>query len=187
MQQIWDAITEGLSNIITAIKEKCEEIWERIKEFAEKLKEGASQLFETIIEKIKSFGSKFWEAGKALFTKLWDGIKEVWNQLKAWVDEHFGWLIEKISNVVGKARDALGSIGDFINGSHATGLSYVPFNGYVAQLHEGERVLTKQENREYSQGKSGGNGDTYNIYSYEKLDEYNIRRELMKMKRQLEL
>ena len=29
-----------------------------------------------------------------------------------------------------------------INGSHANGLDYVPFDGYVAQLHRGERVQT---------------------------------------------
>lgn len=29
-----------------------------------------------------------------------------------------------------------------INGSHADGLDYVPFDGYVAQLHRGERVQT---------------------------------------------
>jgi phage-related minor tail protein len=29
-----------------------------------------------------------------------------------------------------------------INGSHANGLDYVPFDGYVAQLHKGERVQT---------------------------------------------
>ena len=29
-----------------------------------------------------------------------------------------------------------------INGSHASGLDYVPFDGYVAQLHRGERVQT---------------------------------------------
>lgn len=29
-----------------------------------------------------------------------------------------------------------------INGSHASGLDYVPFDGYVAQLHKGERVQT---------------------------------------------
>lgn len=37
-----------------------------------------------------------------------------------------------------------------MHGSHAAGLSYVPFDGYRAQLHKGERVLTAQENREYS-------------------------------------
>lgn len=34
----------------------------------------------------------------------------------------------------------------------ATGLAYVPHDGYAAILHEGERVMTKQENQ------SGGNG-----------------------------
>lgn len=32
-----------------------------------------------------------------------------------------------------------------INGSHASGLDYVPFDGYVAELHQGEAVLTSSE------------------------------------------
>jgi hypothetical protein len=32
-----------------------------------------------------------------------------------------------------------------VNGSHATGLDYVPFDGYVAELHKGERVQTAKE------------------------------------------
>lgn len=37
-----------------------------------------------------------------------------------------------------------------INGSHKAGLPYVPFDGYTAQLHEGERVLTAAENKAYA-------------------------------------
>lgn len=45
-----------------------------------------------------------------------------------------------------------------LDGSHAGGLSYVPWDGYVAELHRGERVLTAAENKQYS-------GTTYgNIY-----------------------
>ena len=40
-----------------------------------------------------------------------------------------------------------------VDGSHRNGLSYVPRDNYVARLHEGERVLTKGENKEYSKGK----------------------------------
>ena len=32
-----------------------------------------------------------------------------------------------------------------INGSHAGGLDYVPYDGYVAELHQGEAVLTSGE------------------------------------------
>lgn len=37
-----------------------------------------------------------------------------------------------------------------INGSHAAGLANVPYDGYVAELHKDERVLTAAQNRDYS-------------------------------------
>ena len=36
--------------------------------------------------------------------------------------------------------------------NHADGLTYVPYNGYPARLHEGERVLTASEARGYGKG-----------------------------------
>ncbi|WP_342530790.1 phage tail tape measure protein [Lysinibacillus sp. FSL R5-0849] len=41
--------------------------------------------------------------------------------------------------------------------SHYSGLDSVPYDGYAARLHKGERVLTARENRDYSEG-GGGNG-----------------------------
>lgn len=37
-----------------------------------------------------------------------------------------------------------------LHGSHADGLDYVPFDGYRAELHRGERVLTASENAQMS-------------------------------------
>jgi hypothetical protein len=34
-----------------------------------------------------------------------------------------------------------------VDGSHAGGLENVPYDGYIAELHKGERVLTAEENR----------------------------------------
>ena len=35
------------------------------------------------------------------------------------------------------------------DGSHAGGLDYVPYDGYIAEVHKGERILTATEAREY--------------------------------------
>ena len=43
---------------------------------------------------------------------------------------------------------------------YATGLDYVPHDNYVARLHEGEAVLTKQEARRWRRGEFDVEGDS---------------------------
>ncbi|MDC0763495.1 phage tail tape measure protein [Brevibacillus sp. AG] len=43
-----------------------------------------------------------------------------------------------------------------INGSHYSGLSYVPFDGYLAQLHRGEMVLNKPQADAFRGNTNGG-------------------------------
>lgn len=59
-------------------------------------------------------------------------MPDLWSGTKKWASDFFGFdpLVEN----QGRLR-----------GSHRAGLSYVPYDGYVAELHQGERVLTKQE------------------------------------------
>ncbi len=40
--------------------------------------------------------------------------------------------------------------------SHAYGLKYVPYDGYPAVLHQGERVLTAEEARQKNRPEAGG-------------------------------
>lgn len=43
----------------------------------------------------------------------------------------------------------------YLHGSHASGLANVPFDGYRAELHKGERVLTAQDNEIFNNLLSG--------------------------------
>jgi len=46
---------------------------------------------------------------------------------------------------IASVRQDMINAGILINGSHASGLDYVPFDGYRAELHKGERVQTASE------------------------------------------
>ena len=50
-----------------------------------------------------------------------------------------------------------------LNGSHETGLPRVPFDGYIAMLHEDEAVLNKREANEWRKGKNGNGGQVVNV------------------------
>ena len=85
-----------------------------------------------------------------------------------------GWSFSSVSDLL-KRR---------VNGSHANGLDYVPFDGYVAELHQGEAVLTSGEasflrsamaagrtlggnrrnSRAVSDSDTGGSGGTPKVY-----------------------
>ena len=51
--------------------------------------------------------------------------------------------------------DSGGNIELHLDGSNAKGLDYVPFDGYLSELHEGEGILTAEENRIWQRFKAG--------------------------------
>jgi len=55
-------------------------------------------------------------------------------------------LIDRITSA-GSAGAMLETAKAMISGSHRNGLSYVPYDGYIAELHKGERVMTADEAR----------------------------------------
>jgi hypothetical protein len=108
------------------------------------LPEILAKIPEIIVEIWNAFQANadvFLEIGRSIVVGIWEGIKALWGSLV----ENFGALFSGLGGNV-----SVGTSGARINGSHADGLAYVPFDGYVAQLHEGERVLTKKEAREYN-------------------------------------
>nr|WP_276563152.1 phage tail tape measure protein [Lysinibacillus xylanilyticus] len=71
------------------------------------------------------------------------------------------WITNGISAGVDFVGNLIGAGGDKKGGnpkSNYHGLSNVPYDGYSARLHKGERVMTARENRDYSEGNGGGTG-----------------------------
>lgn len=111
-----------------------------------------------------------WDTLKERAGLLWEKVKEVFGGI-------YDWGMEKIQPVVGffqglsdkfnsfkdtimsfkppewvmKIGGAIGSaaskVGNFIAGSHATGLDRVPYDGYVAELHKDEMVVPATQSR----------------------------------------
>ena len=53
--------------------------------------------------------------------------------------------------------------GSSVNGSHADGLDYVPYDGYIAELHRGEMILTRQQAENVRSGRGSAAGGGVNV------------------------
>lgn len=104
-----------------------------------------------------------------LIDNLPELLRAAWDLCVALVDAiiHYDWLSVG-KNIFNSIKGAIanfftgggGGGGSGYDGSHADGLDYVPFDGYRAILHKGERVLTREENEAY---KNGGVSVTLSI------------------------
>lgn len=147
-------------------------------------------ILSKIPAKVGQLGSQLRSIGAAAFNALWDGIKSVGNSILGWVSgfassikSFISGIVEGFNNVVGSANSAKSAAAS-VKGRHANGLDYVPYNGYIAELHKGERVLTAQENKEYNEGRRGQGGDTFNFYNT-KPEPYEYARQMKRARKEL--
>lgn len=111
---------------------------------------------------------KNWDTVKAKAGELWDKVQTVFGSIYNWgatkiqaVAGFFSNLKNKfiqfknaitnfkppewVSKIGGAISSGISKVKGLIDGSHATGLARVPFDGYRAELHKGEAVLTAQQ------------------------------------------
>lgn len=155
----WESVSAAFSNIAT---------W-----FEENVIAPVRDLFTGLWEGLKSAVTGFWDFIVSIFTNVgaWfeaNVINPILSMIPDWLKNFFGIGSKDISvNVNGNGRNNT-------DGKHAMGLSYVPFDGYIAELHKGERVLTASENRVYNNtnnnsgrtvptGNSSNSGNIFNI------------------------
>lgn len=198
---VWETIKTLFSNFLNLIVDTLINIGVRLLSAAKtafnKVKEGFQNVWDAIktwfseavndpVNTIKGIGTALFNAGKSIFTSLWDGMKSIWESITSWVSNAVNWLSEKVQ--FWKSESAKMSTGGSgttvtVSGSYASGLDYVP-SDRIVKVHEGEAILTKQEN---ANRNSGSGGDTYNFYSPVALTPTKAAQEFKRAKQELAL
>lgn len=195
---VWDAIgsllTLALDLILNAFVVIIPSLFMAATNAWNSIKDAFSQVWDAIMSwfngaindpvgTVEGIAGDLFNAGASIFNSLWEGLKSIWEGITSWVEDCVSWISEKVQFWRDQSNKVAQSSGSS-NGSHASGLDYVPFDGYRATLHQGERVLTQEENKRYNNGYRSG-GDTFNFYSPEAIDAVTAAREFKKVQRQL--
>lgn len=167
IQLIWNAVTGYFQNIFNTISNifsfiealfrgDFQAAWDAIVDIFT----GWGEYFQGLFDKIGEIFSDIWDTFKKIgsdaIEALKDGINAVWDGLVSWFNGIWDGLFgNRTANVtvnthenrtVSTSYQSSGGAGRrSVNGSHRSGLDYVPFDGYIAELHKGEMVLTSQQ------------------------------------------
>lgn len=148
---IGNAMLEAGKGIFTKLWEGAKSIWQSITGWLNQVKQDP-------VKTITGIGSSMFNAGKSIFNQLWEGIKNIWSSIESWVSDKVSWITDKVT-FWNKSNDSMKK-----NGSHAGGINDIPYDGYIAELHKGERVLTASENNALkAQDTSSDMGTQINI------------------------
>ncbi|ALQ36202.1 hypothetical protein [Fusobacterium hwasookii] len=127
------------------------------------LKDKVVDVFFNLIDKLKEVWETMKSTAASAFDFILDYVAKIWESIKGF----FSGLGEKIKSLPGISwffsdSEKKNTNSPMIDGTHKTGLNYVPFDGYIAELHKGERVLTAEENNAYSSSETNEFSNTSN-------------------------
>lgn len=132
-------------------------------------------IYSEIIGKFDGGGIDMASKGRSIMDGLWSGLRETWNSISSWLSGVASSISGFFSRISSKSASLFAkgaSVGLKVSKMrYASGLDYVPRTMEVV-VHEGERILTKAENKQY--GTNSGvsvyvNANVSNDYDVERL------------------
>ena len=154
-------VIENLPEIASAAWQIITKLAGSLDDYLYKLGEWGEDAIDKIYTSIQEAWGKLVDAGSEIIGKIRSGLESEWENLKTWFsdawDSVFGNLVANVTVVGGETIIRP-------NSRNAGGMDYVPFNGYLSELHRGEMVLTAGEAEDYRRGNRGGYGNTFNLY-----------------------
>ena len=140
----WDLIKAKFSELGSYLYSKILDIVN----FFVSLKDKTIDIFLKLVEILKGVWDTIKSTASAAFDFILDYVNQIWEKIKGFFS-NLGSKIKSLPGIRVFFKEEKDGEKDNIDGSHRLGLSYVPRDGYIAELHEGERVLTKEENSNY--------------------------------------
>lgn len=141
---IVSGLIDAMPKLIAAAGELVAGLVKSIISHAPEIFSAGIKLVVKYVEGVVNNYSEVFKAGAKLVDSIIDGIASAWGKLKDWFSGLWNGLFGGLSANVSVNGSAKGAVAG-VNGSHASGLDYVPFDGYIAELHKGEMVVPKRE------------------------------------------
>lgn len=136
-------ILDFFKPFIDSIKEMFSAVWDLLKAIFGFSQDEAVDFFQML--------QRFIQANIMLFQRMGEVIRKIFDALPDWLKDFIksGGLAGLVTKGITKGAKAATKA---VDGSHAGGLDYVPFDGYIAELHKGERVQTAGEAQDWRSG-----------------------------------
>ena len=150
-----DGLLTGIETVFNFLAPYISQIWGSICGFFD----SASSTITTIVETIKSVFQGLFDAVSTIFggisRAVSTAIGTVTSVISGAIDAISG-FVDKVGGAISKAKEFVGSGVDKVKGAlgFAYGKDRVPYDNYPAILHQGEKVLTRNQADQYDRAMS---------------------------------